>query len=159
MCFNPFRLATRGAFGAGASETLAATCFSSGCAFSPCKNAAPLWVVLLIPPPCALLLICTIAFPTLTVNSHYIAVSVGFTVYGKRELVCECSVVHNCAIALFSRAGYEPVSWYGPTVSRRGKLMGAILELTSYAATPLGMVAVIVIAAAGYFAARWVFAD
>jgi hypothetical protein len=37
--------------------------------------------------------------------------------------------------------------------------MGAILELTSYAATPLGMVAIIVIAATGYFAARWVFAD
>jgi hypothetical protein len=37
--------------------------------------------------------------------------------------------------------------------------MGAILELTSYAATPVGMVGIIVIAAAGYFAARWVFAD
>src|SRR5208283_5342253 len=157
MCFNPFRLATGGAFGAGASETLAVTCFSSGCTASPCKNAAPLWVVLLIPPPCALLLTCTIAFSALTVNSHYVAVSFVFTASDKRELVCECSLVHNCAIALFARAGYEPVSWYGPTVSRRGKLMGAILELTSYAATPLGMVAVIVIAAAGYFAARWVF--
>jgi hypothetical protein len=37
--------------------------------------------------------------------------------------------------------------------------MGAILELTSYAATPVGMVAAIAIVAAGYFAARWVFAD
>src|SRR5208283_5405078 len=159
MCFNPFRLATRVAFGAGASETLAVTCFSSGGTFSPCKNAAPLWVILLIPPPCALLLSCTIAFPGLTVNSHYVAVSFGVTVSDKRELMCECSVVHNCAIALFSRIGYEPVSWYGPTVSRRGKLMGAILELTSYAATPVGMIGIIVIAAAGYFAARWVFAD
>ena len=37
--------------------------------------------------------------------------------------------------------------------------MGAILELTSYAATPVGMVGIIVLAAAAYFAARWVFAD
>ncbi len=37
--------------------------------------------------------------------------------------------------------------------------MGAILELTSYAATPLGMVVVIVLAAAAYFAAKWVFSD
>ncbi len=37
--------------------------------------------------------------------------------------------------------------------------MGAILELTSYAATPVGMVAVIVLAAVAYFAARWVFSD
>ncbi|KAF2988844.1 hypothetical protein MJC1_04088 [Methylocystis sp. MJC1] len=37
--------------------------------------------------------------------------------------------------------------------------MGAILELTSYAATPLGMVVIIVLAAAAYFAARWVFND
>jgi len=37
--------------------------------------------------------------------------------------------------------------------------MGAILELTSYAATPLGMIAVIVIGAVGYFAARWVLVD
>ena len=37
--------------------------------------------------------------------------------------------------------------------------MGAILELTSYAATPFGMVAIIVIAAIAYFAARWVFSD
>ncbi|BDV36748.1 hypothetical protein DSM21852_00010 [Methylocystis bryophila] len=37
--------------------------------------------------------------------------------------------------------------------------MGAILELTSYAATPFGMVAIIVIAALAYFAARWVFSD
>src|SRR5208337_3283205 len=110
-------------------------------------------------PPCAHVLSCTIAFLTLTVNSHYVAVSLGFPVSNKRELLCKCSVVHNCSIALFSRAGYESVSWYGPTVTRRGKLMGAILELTSYAATPVGMVAVILIAAAGYFAARWVFAD
>jgi hypothetical protein len=37
--------------------------------------------------------------------------------------------------------------------------MGAILELTSYAATPVGMVAIIVIGAAAYFGARWIFAD
>jgi hypothetical protein len=37
--------------------------------------------------------------------------------------------------------------------------MGAILELTSYAATPVGMIAIIVIGAAAYFAARWVFTD
>jgi hypothetical protein len=32
--------------------------------------------------------------------------------------------------------------------------MGAILELTSYAATPVGMVAIIVLGAAAYFAAQ-----
>ena len=37
--------------------------------------------------------------------------------------------------------------------------MGAILELTTYAATPLGMIAVIVLWAAAYFAARWVLTD
>ena len=37
--------------------------------------------------------------------------------------------------------------------------MGAILELTSYAATPIGMVAIIAIGAAAYFAARWVLVD
>ena len=37
--------------------------------------------------------------------------------------------------------------------------MGAILELTTYAATPLGMIAVIVLGAAAYFAARWVLTD
>jgi hypothetical protein len=37
--------------------------------------------------------------------------------------------------------------------------MGAILELTSYAATPLGMVVVIILGAAAYFAAKWVFSD
>lgn len=37
--------------------------------------------------------------------------------------------------------------------------MGAILELTSYAATPMGMIAIIVIGAVAYFAARWVFTD
>lgn len=37
--------------------------------------------------------------------------------------------------------------------------MGAILELTSYAATPVGMIAVIAIGAAAYFAARWVLSD
>lgn len=37
--------------------------------------------------------------------------------------------------------------------------MGAILELTSYAATPVGMIAIIVLGAAAYFAARWVFSD
>jgi hypothetical protein len=37
--------------------------------------------------------------------------------------------------------------------------MGAILELTSYAATPVGMIAIIVIGAVAYFAARWVFTD
>ena len=42
---------------------------------------------------------------------------------------------------------------------KRSKVMGAILELTSYAATPVGMIAVIAIGAAAYFAARWVLAD
>ncbi len=37
--------------------------------------------------------------------------------------------------------------------------MGAILELTSYAATPFGMIAIIAVGAAGYFAARWVLVD
>jgi hypothetical protein len=37
--------------------------------------------------------------------------------------------------------------------------MGAILELTQYAATPVGMIAVIAIGAAAYFAARWVLSD
>jgi hypothetical protein len=37
--------------------------------------------------------------------------------------------------------------------------MGAILELTSYAATPVGMIGIIVIAALAYFAARWIFTD
>ena len=37
--------------------------------------------------------------------------------------------------------------------------MGAILELTSYAATPVGMIGVIVMGAAAYFGARWIFAD
>ena len=37
--------------------------------------------------------------------------------------------------------------------------MGAILELTTYAATPVGMIAVIAIGAAAYVAARWVLAD
>ena len=37
--------------------------------------------------------------------------------------------------------------------------MGAILELTTYAATPVGMIAVIVISAAAYFGARWILAD
>lgn len=37
--------------------------------------------------------------------------------------------------------------------------MGAILELTTYAATPVGMIAVIAVAAAAYFAARWVLSD
>jgi hypothetical protein len=37
--------------------------------------------------------------------------------------------------------------------------MGAILELTAMAATPLGMVVVIAIGAAVYFAAKWVFSD
>jgi hypothetical protein len=37
--------------------------------------------------------------------------------------------------------------------------MGAILELTSYASTPAGMIGIIVIGAAAYFAARWVFTD
>jgi hypothetical protein len=37
--------------------------------------------------------------------------------------------------------------------------MGAILELTSYAATPLGMIAVVAIGAVAYFAARWVLID
>lgn len=40
-----------------------------------------------------------------------------------------------------------------------GSVMGAILELTSYAATPVGMVAIIAIGAAAYFAARWVLSD
>jgi hypothetical protein len=37
--------------------------------------------------------------------------------------------------------------------------MGAILELTSYAATPVGMIAVIVVGAAAYFGARWILTD
>jgi hypothetical protein len=37
--------------------------------------------------------------------------------------------------------------------------MGAILELTSYAATPIGMLVIVVIGAVAYFAARWVFSD
>lgn len=37
--------------------------------------------------------------------------------------------------------------------------MGAILELTQYAATPFGMIAVVAIGAAAYFAARWVLSD
>ncbi len=40
-----------------------------------------------------------------------------------------------------------------------GNGMGAILELTQYAATPVGMLAVVAIGGVGYFAARWVFAD
>ena len=46
-----------------------------------------------------------------------------------------------------------------PHMNVKGKTMGAILELTSYAATPVGMVAIIAIGAAGYFAARWVLVD
>jgi hypothetical protein len=37
--------------------------------------------------------------------------------------------------------------------------MGAILELTTYAATPVGMLAIVAIGAAAYFAARWVLVD
>ncbi len=37
--------------------------------------------------------------------------------------------------------------------------MGAILELTQYAATPVGMLTLAAIGTVGYFAARWVFAD
>jgi hypothetical protein len=37
--------------------------------------------------------------------------------------------------------------------------MGAILELTTYAATPIGMVAIVAIGAVAYFAARWVLVD
>lgn len=37
--------------------------------------------------------------------------------------------------------------------------MGAILELTQYAATPFGMIAVIVLGLVAYFAARWVLSD
>ena len=37
--------------------------------------------------------------------------------------------------------------------------MGAILELTTYAATPVGIIAVIAIGAAAYVGARWVLAD
>ena len=36
--------------------------------------------------------------------------------------------------------------------------MGAILELTSYAATPVGMLVIVIIGAAAYFAARWFLA-
>jgi CspA family cold shock protein len=42
---------------------------------------------------------------------------------------------------------------------KKEKIMGAILELTTYAATPLGMIAVILLGAAAYFAARWVLTD
>jgi hypothetical protein len=41
----------------------------------------------------------------------------------------------------------------------KGETMGAILELTTYAATPIGMVAIVAIGAAAYFAARWVLVD
>jgi hypothetical protein len=41
----------------------------------------------------------------------------------------------------------------------KGETMGAILELTTYAATPVGMVAIVAIGAAAYFAARWVLVD
>jgi len=37
--------------------------------------------------------------------------------------------------------------------------MGAILELTTYAATPVGMIGIVVIAGLAYFAARWIFSD
>jgi hypothetical protein len=37
--------------------------------------------------------------------------------------------------------------------------MGAILELTSYAATVPGMIAIVVLAGLAYLAARWVFSD
>jgi hypothetical protein len=37
--------------------------------------------------------------------------------------------------------------------------MGAILELTSYAATPIGMLVIVIVGAVAYFAARWVFSD
>ncbi|GDX38411.1 hypothetical protein LBMAG20_06260 [Methylocystaceae bacterium] len=42
---------------------------------------------------------------------------------------------------------------------KQEEIMGAILELTSYASTPTGMIAIIAIGAAAYFAARWVFND
>jgi hypothetical protein len=73
--------------------------------------------------------------------------------------MCNCSRVHNCRIAPCFGVGYERMSWYEPTVTVRGKLMGAILELTQYAATPFGMVVVIALGAAAYFAARWVLVD
>ncbi len=41
----------------------------------------------------------------------------------------------------------------------KGQTMGAILELTTYAATPIGMVAIVAIGAIAYFAARWVLVD
>ncbi len=41
----------------------------------------------------------------------------------------------------------------------KGRTMGAILELTTYAATPVGMVAIVALGAAAYFAARWVLVD
>jgi hypothetical protein len=44
-------------------------------------------------------------------------------------------------------------------VEKEKNLMGAILELTQYAATPFGMLAVVAIGTVGYFTARWVFAD
>ncbi len=49
----------------------------------------------------------------------------------------------------------------GPSTEKRakGKPMGAILELTTYAATPVGMLAIVAIGAAAYFAARWVLTD
>lgn len=37
--------------------------------------------------------------------------------------------------------------------------MGAILELTTYAATPVGMIVIIALGAAAYFAARYVLSD
>jgi hypothetical protein len=52
-----------------------------------------------------------------------------------------------------------PRPWTGAFWTPKEETMGAILELTSYAATPFGMVAIIVVAALAYFAARWVFSD
>ena len=51
--------------------------------------------------------------------------------------------------------------WGRGVVHLRGgpELWGRFSKLTTYAATPLGMIAIIVIAALAYFAARWVFHD
>ncbi len=37
--------------------------------------------------------------------------------------------------------------------------MGAILELTTYAATPVGMMAIIAIGVIGFYTARYILAD
>ena len=65
------------------------------------------------------------------------------------RVVAHCERLVDALAATLDRRVLDP----------KEETMGAILELTSYAATPFGMVAIIVIAALAYFAARWVFSD